>query len=460
MRAYSLAIDIGASSGRHILGWLEDGILKTEEIYRFPNNPTTITKDGERCLKWDIDRLLEEILTGLAKAKEIGKIPETVGIDTWGVDYVLLDENDNAIEGAYCYRDSRTDLSIPKVHEHIPFEKLYAKTGIQFSTFNTVYQLYHDRMTGRLDKAATFLMLPDYFHFRLTGNKVQDYTNGTTTGMINAKTGTWDEDILSMLGCDKSIFRTPSKPSTAVGTFTKEVAERVGYEARVVLPATHDTASAIVAAPLEGEAPYISSGTWSLLGVEQPYAHTDDAAREAEYSNEGAPEGKFRLQKNIMGLWLLQQVRHEADDKYSFAELTDMARENPIEDTFDVNEKKFMAPVSMTDTIKETVGRDLSMGEIAYTILNNLARSYAASLEALEGVTGNRYTTLNIIGGGSRNQLLNELTIKHTGKKLITGPTEGTAIGNLVMQLIGRGEIVNIAEGREIVKRSFDIQIH
>ncbi len=460
MRAYSLAIDIGASSGRHILGWLEDGILKTEEIYRFPNNPTTITKEGARCLKWDIDRLFEEILTGLAKAKDLGKIPETVGIDTWGVDYVLLDENDNAIEGAYCYRDSRTDLSIPKVHEHIPFETLYAKTGIQFSTFNTVYQLYHDRMTGRLDKAAAFLMLPDYFHFRLTGNKVQDYTNGTTTGMINAKTGTWDEDILSMLGCDKSIFRTPSKPSTTVGAFSKAIAERVGYEARVVLPATHDTASAIVAAPLEGEAPYISSGTWSLLGVEQPYAHTDDAAREAEYSNEGAPEGKFRLQKNIMGLWLLQQVRHEADDRYSFAELADMARENPIEDTFDVNESKFMAPVSMTDTIKETVGRDLSMGEISYTILNNLARSYAASLEALEGVTGNRYTTLNIIGGGSRNELLNELTIKHTGKKLITGPTEGTAIGNLLMQLIGRGEIADVAEGREIVKRSFDIRIH
>ncbi|MBE6661891.1 MAG: rhamnulokinase [Ruminococcaceae bacterium] len=460
MRSYSLAIDIGASSGRHILGWLENGILKTEEIYRFPNNPTTVTKDGARCLKWDIDRLFKEILTGLAKAAELGKIPETVGIDTWGVDYVLLDKNDEAIEGAYCYRDSRTDLSIPKVHEKIPFEKLYEKTGIQFASFNTVYQLYHDRMTGRLDKAAAFLMLPDYFHFRLTGKKVQDYTNATTTGMVNAKTGTWDDEILDLLGCDKSIFRTPSKPSTTVGTFSPEVAARVGYEARIVLPATHDTASAIVAAPLKGEAPYISSGTWSLLGVEQPFAHTDAAACKADYSNEGAPEGKFRLQKNIMGLWLLQQVRHEADDKYSFAELTDMARENPIDATFDVNEKKFMAPVSMTETIKETVGRDLSIGEIAYTILNNLARSYAASLEALEGVTGNRYATLNIIGGGSKNELLNELTIRHTGKKLITGPTEGTAIGNLLMQFIGRGEIRDVAEGREIVEKSFDIQIH
>ena len=460
MKKYSLAIDIGASSGRHILGWLEDGILKTEEIYRFPNNPTTVTVNGERQLKWDIDRLFEEILAGLAKASELGKIPETVGIDTWGVDYVLLDKDGNAIDGAFCYRDSRTELSIPKVHEKIPFETLYAKTGIQFATFNTVYQLYHDRMTGRLDKATAFLMLPDYFHYRLTGEKVQDYTNGTTTGMINTTTGTWDEDILALLDCDKTIFKTPSKPSTTVGGFSDEVAARVGYKATVVLPATHDTASAIVAAPLEGEAPYISSGTWSLLGVEQPFAHTDEAARLADYSNEGAPEGKFRLQKNIMGLWLLQQVRHEADDKYSFAELTDMARANPIEETFDVNEKKFMAPVSMTDTIKEAVGREISMGEIAYAILNNLARSYAASLEALEGVTGKKYETLNIIGGGSRNELLNELTIRHTGKKLITGPTEGTAIGNLLMQFIGRGEIADVAEGREIVKRSFDITVH
>ncbi len=460
MRSYSLAIDIGASSGRHILGWFENGILKTEEIYRFPNNPTTITENGERCLKWDIDRLFEEILTGLAKAKELGKIPESVGIDTWGVDYVLLDQNDCPINGAYCYRDSRTDLSIPEVHKHIPFEKLYEKTGIQFSSFNTVYQLYHDRMTGRLNNAVSFLMLPDYFHFCLTGKKVQEYTLATTTGMINSKTGTWDDEIVQMLGCDKAIFNTPSMPSSLVGNFTPEVAARVGYDARVILPATHDTASAIVAAPLEGEAPYISSGTWSLLGVEQPFAHTDSTARLADYSNEGAPEGKFRLQKNIMGLWLLQQVRHETDDKYSFVELTDMARRNPIDDTFDVNEQKFMAPTSMTNTIKETIGRDLSVGELAYCILNSLALSYAASLKALEDVTGNHYETLNIIGGGSRNELLNELTIRHTGKKLITGPTEGTAIGNLIMQFIGRGELANVAEGRELVKKSFDIKFH
>ena len=460
MTSYSLAIDIGASSGRHILGWLENGILKTEEIYRFPNNPTTVSEGGERCLKWDIDRLWEEILCGLAKAAELGKIPQTVGVDTWGVDYVLLDKQNHPLGGAYCYRDSRTDLSIPKVHSIIPFETLYAKTGIQFSTFNTVYQLYHDRMTGRLDSAAAFLMLPDYFHFRLTGNMVQDYTNATTTGMVNAQTGTWDKDIVDMLGCDASIFKQPSAPSTAVGDFSPEVAARVGYTARVILPATHDTASAIVAAPLGEDAPYISSGTWSLLGVEQPMAHTDDNARLCNYSNEGAPEHKFRLQKNIMGLWLLQQVRHETGDKYSFAELAELAEKNPIEDTFDVNDQKFMAPASMTDAITQTVGKELSIGELSYVLLNNLARSYAAALNDLEKVTGKHYETLNIIGGGGQNQLLNRLTILHTGKKLITGPTEGTAIGNLLMQMIGKGEIKDTAMGRQIVERSFDIQTH
>ena len=460
MKSYSLAIDIGASSGRHILGWLENGSLKTEEIYRFPNNPTTVSENNERRLKWDIDHLLQEILNGLAKAKELEKIPETVGIDTWGVDYVLLDSNDRPLGGAYCYRDSRTDLSLPEVHKRIPFETLYEKTGIQFSTFNTVYQLYHDRMTGRLDKATSFLMLPDYFHFCLTGKKVQDYTNATTTGMVNAKTNTWDTDILEMLGCNANIFKTPTKPSTPVGEFSPEIAERVGYQARVILPATHDTASAIVAAPLKEEAPYISSGTWSLLGVEQPFAHTTNIARLANYSNEGAPENKFRLQKNIMGLWLLQQVRHETNDKYSFVELADMARQNPMDDIFDVNDQKFMAPVCMTDAIKETIGKDLSVGQLSYIILNSLAHSYATALNDLEVVTGKHYDTLNIIGGGSKNELLNELTIHHTGKKLITGPTEGTAIGNLLMQLIGKGEIKNTGEGRQIVEKSFDIINH
>ncbi len=455
---YYLAIDIGASSGRHIVAYLEGGKMITEEIYRFQNGPEELTAyDGQPHLMWTHERLFTEILNGLKKAKETGKIPYAVGIDTWGVDYALLDENDEAIGGTYCYRDGRTENTIPAVHESIPFADLYAKTGIQFASFNTVYQLLDDVKTGRMTKAKSFLMLPDYFHFRLTGVKKQEYTNATTTGMVNSITHEWDEEILEKLGYKKELFGELSQPGTVVGDFSDEIAAIVGYKAKVVLPATHDTASAVLAAPLSAQTPYISSGTWSLLGVEQNYAHTTAAAREAGYSNEGSVKGQFRLQINIMGLWMIQQVRHELDDKYSFAELADMARRNPVDDEINVNDQKFLAPESMIDAINESVGRTLTVGEMAYVIYNNLARYYNASLQALEKVTGEKYDTLNIIGGGSKNMLLNELTMEYTGKKIITGPAEGTAIGNLMMQMVGCGDIESVKEGREIIKASFDI---
>ena len=455
---YYLAIDIGASSGRHILAHMENGKMITEEIYRFQNGPEELTAfDGEQHLMWTPDRLFNEILNGLKKAKELGKVPYSVGIDTWGVDYALLDENDQAIGGIYCYRDARTEKTIPQVHNVIPFADLYAKTGIQFASFNSVYQLLHDKETGRMDKAKSMLMLPDYFHFRLTGVKKQEYTNATTTGMVNSVTHTWDEEIIQKLGYKKELFGELSQPGTEVGEFSDEVASFVGYKAKVVLPATHDTASAVLAAPLSAQTPYISSGTWSLLGVEQNYAHTSEAAREAGYSNEGSVKQQFRLQINIMGLWMIQQVRHELGDKYSFAELADMARANPVDDEINVNDQKFLAPKSMIDAINETVGRQLPVGEMAYVIYNNLAKYYDLSLKALEGVTGEQYATLNIIGGGSKNMLLNELTKKYTGKRIITGPAEGTAIGNLMMQMVGAGEIADVKAGREIIKNSFDI---
>ncbi len=455
---YYLAIDIGASSGRHIVAHMENGKMVTEEIYRFQNGPEELLGyDGKPHLMWTHERLFGEILNGLKKAKELGKVPYSIGIDTWGVDYALLDENDEVIGGTYCYRDGRTEETIPAVHEIISFADLYVKTGIMFASFNTVYQLLDDVKTGRMAKAKTFLMLPDYFHFRLTGVKKQEYTNATTTGMVNAVTHKWDEEILEKLGYKKELFGELSQPSTEVGEFSDEIAKIVGYKAKVVLPATHDTASAVLAAPLSKQTPYISSGTWSLLGVEQNYAHTDKDARETGYSNEGSVHGQFRLQINIMGLWMIQQVRHELDDKYSFAELADMARANPVDDYINVNDQKFLAPDSMIDAINESVGRKLTVGEMAYVIYNNLARYYDSSLKALEGVTGEKYDTLNIIGGGSKNMLLNELTMEYTGKKIITGPAEGTAIGNLMMQMVGSGEIASVAVGRGIVKNSFDI---
>lgn len=458
MVEYFLAVDIGASSGRHIVAHLENGKMITEEIYRFENGPKERTGyDGKAHMAWQEKRLFEEILNGLKRAKELGKTPVSVGIDTWAVDYALLDENDEAIDGVYCYRDGRTETTIPKVHDQIPFAELYKKTGIQFASFNTVYQLLDDKLSGRMEKAKSLLMLPDYFHFLLTGVKKQEYTNATTTGLVNALTHQWDEEIIEKLGFKKELFGELSQPGTVVGEFTDEIAKIVGYKAKVVLPATHDTASAVLAAPLDGQTPYISSGTWSLLGVEQNQAHTTAEARETGYSNEGSVNFSFRFQINIMGLWMIQQVRHELDDKYSFVELVNMAKVNPVEYELNVNDQRFLAPKNMTAEIHATIGKTLSVGETAYVIYNNLAKCYATALQDLEKVTGESYQTLNIIGGGSKNQFLNELTAKYTGKKIITGPAEGTAIGNLMMQMLGLGKIADVQEGRKIIKKSFDI---
>ncbi len=457
---YYLAIDMGASSGRHLLGWIENGKFLTEEIYRFQNLPTErITEYGgdKPHLTWDVERLSREILNGLKVAHDIGKIPVSVGIDTWGVDYVLLDKNDKPLGEVYCYRDSRTDDAMKKVHKIIPEAELFAKTGIQSGSINTIYQLFCDKESGKMDKAETFLMLPDYFNFTLTGKKCQEYTISTTTGLLDAKTHAWDSEIIEKLGYKKSLFGALSQPSTVVGEFSDEVAAFVGYKAKVTLSASHDTASAVLAAPIKAGAPYISSGTWSLLGVEEKVAHTELSAMEAGYSNEGSVNFGIRLQKNIMGLWMIQQVRHETGDAYSFGELADMARKSTVDKVIDVNDKRFLAPKNMSEEIKSAAGCDLSVGEMAFVIYDSLARYYAKSLDDLEKITGSKYETLNIIGGGSKNTFLNELTARHTGRKIITGPAEGTGIGNLMIQMIGMGDIASVDEGRSIIKDSFDI---
>ena len=457
---YYMAIDIGASSGRHILGWLDNGKIMTEEIYRFSNGPIEDISafDGKKHWFWDVDRLYAEIINGLKKAKELNKIPYSVGVDTWGVDYALLDENDELIDKVFCYRDWRTEESSKKVHEIIPFSELFSRTGIEFDYFNTIYQLYDDKLSGKLDSAKSMLNLPDYFHFRLTGKKAHEYAMSTTTAMLNTKTRTWDYEIIDKLGFNKDMFVSVTAPSTEIGEFSIETQGIVGFNAKVILPATHDTASAVIGAPLMSETPYISSGTWSLLGIEQDYAHTEEQALKLNYSNEGGAEGKYRLQKSIMGLWILQQVRHETGDKYSFVELAEMARENENDYLIDVKDRRFTAPENMTAEINKAVGKELSIGETVYCILNSLAESYKKELDALEQITGVKYDTLNIIGGGSQNKLLNELTKKKTGKKIITGPTECTAIGNLFMQMMGNGEISDVLACRKIVLKSFDIK--
>ena len=443
-----LAIDIGASSGRHILGRVEDGKLILEEIYRFPNGP--IERRGH--LMWDVEHLFREIINGLKRAKELGRIPVSVGIDTWAVDYVLLNRNKIPCD-VYSYRDSRTERVIGELHERIPFETLYEKTGIQFQPFNTIYQLFEDLSEGRLDGAKYMLMLPDYFHYRLTGKMSREYTNATSTGLINAKTHTWDKEIISRLGLPARLFPKTDKPGTVLGHFSKEIQKEVGFDAKVILPATHDTASAVVATTDEN-APYLSNGTWSLLGIEQTFAHTDAVSRSYNYSNEGHLNGRFRLQKNIMGLWLIQQIRHEENDAYSFAELADMARKSPCKEVIDVSDSRFLAPKSMRAEVNAAAGRELPLGEMAYCVFHSLALGYAKSIQELESLTGEKYNVLSIIGGGTKNTLLNELTQEATGIEVRTGASEATAIGNLAVQMLAEGVFTDLKQAKKTVEQS------
>ena len=448
-----IAIDIGASSGRHIVADIVDGKLVLKEIYRFSNGPKR-RDDGH--LVWDHVHLFNEIKNGLKEANKQGIDVQYVAIDTWAVDYALLDNNDQLIGEVFCYRDNRGKVASEKVHNIVPFKDLYDMSGIQYQPFNTIYQLYDDTLTGKIKNAKTMLMLPDYFNFLLTGVKKQEYTNATSTGLVNCQTHTWDKDILDKLGIPNHILLPLEQPGIVVGKFSKEIEKELGYSATVLLPATHDTASAIIAAPIKIGEPYISSGTWSLLGVENKDCIHDETSMKYNYSNEGDLNYYFRYQKNIMGLWMIQQVRHELNDKYSFMELEEMARNNKTDKTVDVNDDCFLSPISMIEAIKAKTG-ELSIGEMAYCIFNSLAICYRDSLRQLEERTNKKFTTLNIVGGGSKNGLLNELTAQKCGVQIVAGPSEATAIGNILMQLIATNVIKNVEEGRELVKNSFPI---
>ena len=452
-----LAIDIGASSGRHIVADIIDGKLVTKEIYRFQNGTS---KKDDGALIWDHKRLFDEVLNGLKEAKLQGYEVEYIAIDTWAVDYALLDENDEIIGDLHCYRDSRGEKATNDVHAIIPFERLYERTGIQFAPFNSIYQLYDDVKTQKISKAKTFLMLPDYLNFLLTGVKMQEYTNATTTGLVNASTHDWDDEIINSLGLPREIFLSPTQPGAVVGKLKEDIEKLVGYKATVILPATHDTASAIIAAPIKFGEAYLSSGTWSLLGVEVDHCHNEAKAREYNYSNEGSVDHHFRFQKNIVGLWMIQQVRHELNDAYSFAEIAAMAKENPNEKIIDVEDPCFLAPPSMIEEIKKQIG-EASLGELSYSVYHSLAICYKNALLQLENLVHHKFESLHIVGGGANNKLLNELTAKECGIPVYAGPSEATAIGNIIMQLLATKTIESVEEGRDLVRSSFPLdEVH
>lgn len=451
---FIVAIDIGASSGRHILGEYKDHKLSLTEIYRFKN---TIEKEAQGNLVWNIDYLFEQILEGLKICKKIGKIPKVVGIDTWAVDYVLLDEDDQRLQEAYSYRDKRTTKAVNEVHKLIPFSTLFSKTGIQFQQFNTIYQLQADKMSGKLAKAKTLLMLPDYFNYLLTGIKKQEYTNATSMALINASTHTYDTEILEKLDLSKSLFLPLTQPGQIIGDLKDEIAEILGYQTKIALVASHDTASAVIAMPLKENEAYLSTGTWSLLGNEQKIAHCDNKAMKYNFSNEGGLNCTYRLQKNIMGLWIIQRVKEECGEDISWCKLVELARKNKTDKTIDVNNSKFFSPNSMIKAIEEDIGPS-SLGQLTYAVYNSLALSYAKSLLELEELLGKEVDSLFVIGGGTKNSLLTELTSFYTKKKLRFGVGEGSAVGNIILQLMAEGEVKDLEEGRKLIAESFPIK--
>ncbi len=427
---YYLAIDIGASSGRHIVGWMENGEIQTDEVYRFPNG---VKAEGGHLI-WDIAALYDSVVEGIRQAFLKYPAIESLSMDTWGVDYVLL-KGDEEVLPVYAYRDSRTEAVIPQVHEKVPFAQLYSHTGCQFQPFNTIYQLYDDLNNGRLEGVTDMLMIPEYFLWKLSGVKAREYTNATTMGMVSAETGELDLELVDALGYPRQLFPKLSQPGTVLGELRKEIADKVGGSCKVVLCATHDTGSAVEGIPMEGDAPYISSGTWSLLGVKTPKPITDSGSQKANYSNEGGV-GYNRYQKNIMGMWLINELKRELCPEVSFPEVVKMATESDCDFLIDANAPDYLSPESMKAAFDRAAqGKLKTTGDYFRCAYRSLAISYRDALQELESNTGKRYDRLYIVGGGAKNSFLNGLTEEATGKKIIALPIEATALGNLKIQM-------------------------
>lgn len=492
MDKYYLAVDIGASSGRHMLASMKDGKMQLEEVYRFPNGMTE--KNGTLC--WDVERLFTEIKNGLKVCKELGKIPVSMAIDTWAVDYVLLDENDKILGDTAGYRDSRTNGMDEKVYEKIPLGALYARTGIQKQIFNTIYQLMavKENYPEQLEQAESMLMIPDYFQFLLTGVKKMEYTNATTTQLVSPQTKDWDYELIDLLGFNRKIFKEISMPGTVVGNFTKEIQEEVGFDCTVVLPATHDTGSAVLAVPTNDDnAIYISSGTWSLMGIERKDADCSMESMRANFTNEGGYDYRFRFLKNIMGLWMIQSIRRElngityvVDEKairkgrlhqymrveglgheVGFADLIKAADEaeaaGVTASIVNVNDERFLSPDSMIEEICaacEESGQPVpeTLGELMHCVYESLALCYREAVEGLSQLAGHEYASINIVGGGCRDGHLNRRTAEVCGLPVYAGPVEGTALGNLAVQMLADGVFPHLKAVRAAIAESFDVQ--
>ena len=461
MNPYYLAIDIGASSGRHILAHLEDGKMVLEEVHRFPNG---MVENGDENI-WDVDELFTQIKIGMKKCAELGKIPVSVGVDTWGVDFVLLDGNGQRIGNAVAYRDGRTKEMDEEVYKIIPEDDLYARTGIQKAIFNTIYQLMalKKKKPDEIAQAKSLLLMPDYFHYLLSGRAVTEYTNATTTQLVSPDTKDWDYELIRMLGYPEEIFQKIVLPGTELGELTPQVQAEVGFNCKVIAPATHDTGSAVIAVPTDSDNTlYISSGTWSLMGTELMKANCSPESKANNLTNEGGYDYRFRYLKNIMGLWMIQSVKKEIGGELSFGEICEQASKCDISSIVDCNHDRFLAPANMTREVQAACresGQQVPEGiaEVASVIYNSLAECYAQTIRELECITGQKYDRIHIVGGGANADYLNRLTAQATGVTVYAGPTEATAVGNLAAQMLTVGELKDLKDARACVFRSFPI---
>lgn len=460
---YTLAFDFGASSGRLMLSKYDGEKITIEEIYRFPNEPVRM---GGR-LYWDFLRLFHELKNGLRIAASKGIQIHSIGIDTWGVDYGLLDKNDELIFNPVHYRDSRTNGVLEIIENVIPFEEIYKMTGIQFLEFNTIFQLYVDLKSRKelLNEAKTLLFMPDLFNFYLTGEKYNEYTIASTSQMLNAWKKDWAYDLIDKLQLPKNILQTIIMPGKIIGYLSKEIQEETGLKnIPVIAVGSHDTASAVAGTPLENDnSVYLSCGTWSLLGVESDSPIINEKSLKYNFTNEGGVEGRIRFLKNINGLWIIQQLKKNLEERgiiMHFSEISKLASQSR-NNKFIINpdDKLFMSPPDMIEAIKTYCvkteqGKPEEIADIARAAYNGITKQYQINIYHIEDIIGRNIEIINMVGGGIQDKFLCELTANMTGKKVVTGPVEAAIFGNIMVQLIALGFIKDLEEGRKIIKNS------
>jgi len=463
-----IAIDLGAESGRVMLGKVDTERMSLEEVHRFKND--YIEEDG--ILRWDFHRLFSEVKEGIGKAvQKTGEPIRGIGIDSWGVDFGLVDGEGNLIENPYCYRDSHIVAAMESAFEIIPKREIYERTGIQFLPFNTIYQLLGMLLSDSAApaRAERLIFMADLFAYYLTGQSYGEYTLASTSGLMSMKTGRWSVEIFDKLGLPIEIMPELVTPGTVIGKLRPEIAEEIGCERiPVIAVASHDTACAVAAVPAEGEDwAFLSSGTWTLIGLEVPEAIINDKTFEYSFTNEGGVDDKILLLKNIMGLWLVQQCKRtwqEAGEDFSYAELIQMAyKARSFTACLEPDHLDFLSPGNMPERInsylKAAGYKPVSdKGLMIRIILESLSFKYRRTIERIEEVAGKCIETLHIVGGGIRNELLCQLTANATAKKVVTGPAEATAIGNIIMQAMASGEIESLSQARQIVRNSFELK--